>query len=171
MQSQIGQDKFVVDTLNSKKQGTFLDIGCHDYKYLSNSHYLEMNLEWRGVGVELDCSYEQNWLLHRPNTKFVCADAITLDYQKVLEENNMPKVIDYLSLDLEPPSATYEALLQVFKTDYLFRVVTFETDWYRYKDSQAPSREFFKSKGYVLLQERNNQDDFYVHQSVLESTV
>jgi hypothetical protein len=175
MQSQIGQDKFVVDVLNNKRNGTFLDLGCNHCKNISNTFYLEKELDWSGLALDISDYYKNDWENHRPKSKFICTDATKLDFQKLLDENNMPKVIDYLSLDLEPPAATFEALIEVMKTDYTFLVITFETDYYRYKDSLIPSRELLKSKGYVLVNEetmlkyagRTDQDDFYIHNSIL----
>lgn len=160
------QDRFVAETLKFKKNGTFLDIGCHHYKNISNTYYLENELEWSGIGVELEPSFEKDWIEHRPNSKFVCADAVNLDYAKLLKEHNMPKVIDYLSLDIEPPLLTFQALLKLFETDYVFNVVTFETDYYREKTTRDASRKIFKDRGYVFIKEINNQDDFYIHSSI-----
>jgi hypothetical protein len=158
------QDQFVAETLEFKKDGTFLDIGCHHYKNISNTYYLESELNWRGVGVELDNNFEQGWIENRPNSKFVCTDAVEADYKVLLEQNNMPKVIDYLSLDIEPPEATFKALQKLFETDYIFRVVTFEIDSYRQNFTEGASRELFKEKGYTFIKSINSQDDFYIYE-------
>lgn len=160
------QDKFVAETLDFKKNGTFLDIGCHDYKNISNTYFLENELNWSGIGVDIECSFEKGWVDNRPNSKFICGDATTLDYGALLEQNNMPKIIDYLSIDLEPPVRTFEALKKLFETDYIFRVVTFETDYYRQKSTRDESRELFAQRGYVFIKDLNNQDDFYIHSSI-----
>ena len=83
----------------------------------------------------------------------------------------MPKIIDYLSLDLEPPPLTLQALRRLFESDYIFNIVTYETDYYRENDYgtnslRLPSQELFKSIGYVLVQE-GRQDDYYIHSSLL----
>lgn len=158
------QDQFVAETLNLKRDGTFLDIGCHHYKDISNTYYLESELNWRGIGIDLECNFEQGWIENRPNSKFVCADAVTMDYDALLKANNMPLVIDYLSLDIEPPEATFKALKKLFETDYIFRVVTFETDSYRQDYTENASRELFKQKGYTFIKSINSQDDFYVYE-------
>lgn len=162
------QDQFVAETLEFKKDGTFLDIGCHHYKNISNTYYLESELNWRGVGIDLECSFEQGWIENRPNSKFVCADAVTMDYDTLLKANNMPLVIDYLSVDIEPPLLTFAALKKLFETDYVFGIVTFETDFYREKTTRDESRELFKQKGYVFIKELNSQDDYYVHSSYMK---
>jgi len=159
------QDKFVNETFKSKRDGTFLDIGCHHYKDISNTYFLEKELGWTGIGIDKNCAFEQEWIENRPGSIFICADAVNLDYGKILEEHNMPKVIDYLSLDLEPPVLTFQALKKLFETHYIFNVVTFETDYYREKTTRDESRDLFKQRGYTFIKDLNNQDDFYIHSS------
>jgi hypothetical protein len=162
------QDQFVAETLEFKKDGTFLDIGCHHYKNISNTYYLENELNWRGIGIDIECHFEQGWIENRPNSKFVCGDAVTMDYDALLKQNNMPLVIDYLSVDIEPPLLTFAALKKLFETDYVFGVVTFETDFYREQSTRDESRELFKQKGYVFIKELNSQDDYYIHSSYVK---
>jgi hypothetical protein len=162
------QDQFVAETLEFKKDGTFLDIGCHHYKNISNTYYLENELNWRGIGIDIECHFEQGWIENRPNSKFVCGDAVTMDYDVLLKQNNMPLIIDYLSVDIEPPLLTFAALKKLFETDYVFGVVTFETDFYREQSTRDESRELFKQKGYVFIKELNSQDDYYIHSSYVK---
>ena len=75
----------------------------------------------------------------------------------------MPKVIDYLTVDLEPPTLTLEALFKIPFDDYKFKCITYETDRYRNFDTVEPSREFIQSKGYKLVKEVNSQDDYWIH--------
>lgn len=167
-QDWIGQDKFVAETLKNKIDGTFLDVGCHHYKEISNTYFFEKELNWRGIAIDIDKSFESEWKTHRKNSLFVCTDATTVDYKKILKSNNMPKIIDYLSIDLEPPQLSLKALEKILDTDYLFRVVTFETDAYRQLETRDASRELFKYKGYTFVEERCAQDDFYVFTALLE---
>lgn len=161
------QDKFVAETLKFKQNGTFLDIGCHHYKNISNTYYLETELNWSGIGIDIDCSFQHEWEQYRKNSTFICADAIILDYESLLQTFNMPKIIDYLSIDLEPPQLTLQALQKLFETDYIFRVVTFETDAYRQLETRDISRDLFKSRGYTFVTERNSQDDYYIYSSLI----
>ena len=173
--SQIGQDEFVLNTfkkyLKRRKKGTFLDIGCHDFSYISNTYFLEKEHNWHGVGVDIEEKHQQGWIDNRKQSVFVAGDATIIDYSQLLAANNMPKVIDYLSLDLEPPPLTFKALQRLFESDYIFNIVTYETDYYREDQYGAgslriPSQELFKSKGYILVQE-GIQDDYYIHSSLL----
>jgi hypothetical protein len=157
------QDKFVAENFNFMRDGYFLDIGCHHYKEISNTYFLEKELNWRGIGVEIEQQFQQGWIENRPNSLFVCADAVQLDYQKLLDENNAPKVIDYLSVDIEPPYNTLLALQKVMESDYLFKIITFEIDLYRDPRPRDISRELLPQKGYKYIKEINMQDDYWVH--------
>ena len=165
--SQIGQDQFVIEQLGEITNGTFVDIGGHDPIYLSNTYYLEKQLGWRGIAVDIQNSFSQGWAEIRSNSKFICSDALVVDWRKVFTENNMPSTIDYLTVDLEPPTVTMQALFNLPFDDYVFKVITFETDYYRDQTTQEPSRRFLQDRGYVLVKAVNNQDDWYVHNSVV----
>lgn len=165
-QSQIGQDRFVCEMLNNKRDGTFLDVGCHDFINISNTYYLEKELNWKGIAIDFADHYRGGWVNNRTNSIFVCADATKLDYGKLLTDNNFELEIDYLSLDLEPPEITLKALYQIFKSDLKFKVITFETDNYSVditkQHTQEASRNFLKERGYELIKP-GNQDDFYIY--------
>jgi len=160
------QDVWVSEQLKNKRDGTFLDIGCHHYKDINNTYYFESELNWRGIGIDRDGTWKEEWEKNR-KSPFICADAVTMDYNSLLKEYNMPDIIDYLSMDLEPPTLTLQALRKLFETNYSFNVITYETDWYREKSTQEESRRLFKERDYILICERNSQDDFYVHKRLL----
>jgi hypothetical protein len=163
--SQIGQDEFVIEVLKGKKYGTFLDVGCADYKNISNTFYLEKELGWRGIGIDLVEVNKPGWDANRPNSTFLLEDATKLDYGKLLLDYNFGFFIDYLSIDLEPPHITLRALKRIFESDITFQVITFEHDAHRGEEVQKESREFLKTKGYRLVK-TVVQDDFYVHESI-----
>ena len=50
--SQYRQDKIVLDILNHKRSGFFVDIGAHDGKELSNTYFMEKELDWSGICIE-----------------------------------------------------------------------------------------------------------------------
>jgi len=168
----MGQDKWVDQQLKNKRNGTFLDVGCHHFRNISNTFYFESELDWRGVGIDANASFEDGWKKFR-KSPFICADATKIDYNKLLKENNMPKIIDYLSLDLEPPPVTLKALKKIFETDFSFNCVTFETDYYRDKTTRDESRKMFSERGYIWMCELSNpigpQDDYYVHERIFKT--
>jgi FkbM family methyltransferase len=50
--SQFGQDKWVLEQTNFKRNGYFVDIGAYDGVSSSNTYILEKNFSWRGICVE-----------------------------------------------------------------------------------------------------------------------
>jgi len=47
-----GQDIFIAELLNYKKDGFFVDIGANDGVTINNSYYFEKELGWAGVAIE-----------------------------------------------------------------------------------------------------------------------
>jgi hypothetical protein len=185
--SQIYQDRIVLKLLNHKRNGTFLDIGCHDSLHISNTATMELHLGWRGIAVDNDCSFANGWAINRPKTKFLCTDATKIDWNVLLQENQMPNEIDFLSIDLEPPEVTWEALIMIPFDKYRFGVIAFEHDHYRNSWIRNESRKHFMDRGYVLAADVNsaihspsdpthadpfmwteNQDDIWIHSSIAE---
>jgi hypothetical protein len=170
-QAQLKQDEFVRETLNYKKNGVFIDIGCQQPITISNTYLLEKADDWTGLGIDIidnpeDSDSTKTWAKERPNTIHVIEDALKIDYPALFKKHNIPAIIDYLSLDLEPPEITLECLLKLPFSEYKFRVITFEIDEYRPggEERKAVSRSFLKNYGYTLVRESvDSQDDFYVN--------
>jgi|TARA_B110000858_G_C17494780_1_gene333277 hypothetical protein len=173
--SQIGQDIFVLEQTNNKKNGTFVDIGGGHPSHLNNTFILEKEYLWTGISLDIGpphahlCyemtkeSYVDFWGSKR-STPIVVSDALETDFSLLFKEHSLPTYIDYLSIDLEPPLVTYEALKRVPFDEYKFKVITFETDFYREKSTQDPSRELLKSHGYKLVASIKNQEDWYIRE-------
>jgi hypothetical protein len=174
--SQMGQDRWVLNVLKHKKGGTFVDIGAGHPVDINNTVVLEKDYGWSGVSFDIGpphthgCwhlstvnEYEDLWKSER-STNLICGNALEVDYKDVFEKNELQSKIDYLSMDLDPPFVTYECLLKIPFDKYQFEVVTFETDYYREKRTQEPSRRLMRGYGYVLKEE-NDQEDWYVHES------
>lgn len=51
-QSQIGQENYVLEKLNYKTNGFFIELGGGDGKYLSNTYLLEHKYGWNGILIE-----------------------------------------------------------------------------------------------------------------------
>ena len=149
--SQVLQDMFVLYVLDGKENGTYLEVGSSFPYYTNNTALLEESFNWTGVGIEYKQKEVDNYNQHRKN-KSILADALSLDYEKLLEENYNTNIIDYLQLDIQTPEDTYAVLTKIPFDKYRFAVITYEHDDYvditqSYKQK---SRDFLQSKGYVL---------------------
>jgi hypothetical protein len=114
--------------------------------YHNNSYFLEKQLGWRGLCVELDSQYKNSY--SDRNCRFINSDATKVDYAQVFAEMGMPSSVDFLSIDVDGP------YLEVFKAlpdNYRFKVIGIEHDAYVHGDKyRLPEREYLLSKGYVL---------------------
>lgn len=160
--SQVYQDMFILSVLDGKKNGTYLEIGSEDPEYKSNTCLLEKKFNWFGLSVEID-SPEVNKFNSIRKNRAICFDATKLDYDYLLKTANFPKEIDYLQIDTEPSSTSFEVLISIPFDKYSFRVITFEHDHavditrsYREK-----SRRYLRSLGYELIVPDIGPTDWY----------
>ena len=155
--SQASQDIFITNVLQHKKDGYFVEIGTNDPIIGNNSYLLERDYNFKGLLVEYERSYENSYKEHRSNSIYVIDDARKVDYKKILDDNNFPKNVDYLQIDLDADNkSTLDTLLLLNKTvfdTYKFATITFEHDFYRgdFFNTREISREIFKNRGYLLV--------------------
>ncbi len=157
-----------------KRDGFYLDIGsCHAVS-VNNTFALE-TLGWKGICIELDPQWNDSYA--QRTCKHINADAVEIDYRQLLQEYEAPKVIDYLSLDIDALST--KVLERLPLDEYIFSVITIEHDFYihsgRFRDEQ---RMILQSAGYILLcadvlvpiqhdtKENCSFEDWYVHPSM-----
>lgn len=157
-ESQACQDLFVLAATGGQKNGYFLEVGASDGKSLSNSYMLEKYFGWRGVSLDIDLKSKLSFMRRLRKSRFVLGDALQTDYQRFVEVGDLPQVVDYLSIDIEPMTNTLAALKAVLKTTLRFRVITYETDWYdpdmprAVSDAvRAESRELLQNAGYLAV--------------------
>lgn len=175
--SQIGQDRLVDNFLDFKTNGYFLDIGACHYKNISNTYFFEKVRNWKGIAVESNQSFKDEWIYNRPNSIFINKNALDINYKELLITYNFPQKIDFLSLDIEPPEMTLEALYKVFESNTIFNTISFEVDDYKQKNTKNKSRKFLSSKNYHFIGELYDRDstgmihvdDFWVHKSILKN--
>ena len=146
--SQIGQDVFALLMSGKKKGGFYVDVGCREPFVFNSTWLLEEQFEWKGVSVDL-VDYKDSWESRKSN--FIQMDATTGDFKKVFADNNVPKVIDYLTHDLEGATTRYDGLINMPFDEYEYKIITIEHDEYRARNNRGPQREFLKSKGYELV--------------------
>lgn len=145
--SQCGQDLYVMEKLDNKNNGFYIEIGAYHPTDISNTKMLE-ELGWKGLSFEGSKDLQYRWHPIRSN-KLITCDATKFDFKKCFEDNSVPKVIDYLSLDID--DGTLDCLKILPLNDYKFTVITIEHDEY----SQGPTkknamREILFSYGYRL---------------------
>ncbi len=179
--SQAYQDMFVLSMLNGKKNGTYLEIGAMDAIFVNNTYLLESQFDWKGLSIDISPSSKTSFV-NRINP-IIIEDALKLNYENILQENNFGHQIDYLSLDIEPMTQTLECLKCLPLDKYRFSVITYETDFYDQSVSRETafavrneSREIFKSHGYQLvvgnIANTSTEDifeDWYVDPKVISS--
>jgi hypothetical protein len=153
--SQAGQESFVLNSLKEKRGGFYVEIGGYHSKNDSNTYLLETKYDWKGVALEIDKERSDEYNLNRSN---IClnVDATIFDYLKYFEENNFPKTIDYLQVDIEPAYQSLKALESLPLDKYRFSVITFEHDIYFDSDNiliKEKSKEILSKFNYTLAVE------------------
>lgn len=168
---QAQQDRFVLEMLNYKKNGIFLEIGTMDPIKINNTYLLEKDFGWKGFLFEKDAKWLPQYKKHRPNSIPTIGDAVTVDYKSLLQKNNTSSNIDYLQIDLEAANGSSLFVLQNLDKnvmdDYTFSVVTFEHDIYTSNrhNIRKLSREIFERRGYYrVFDDIHNTEPKYVYE-------
>ena len=65
------EEWIVRDFFQDKRNGVFVDVGANDYKFLSNTYYLETNLGWSGLAIEPQVSFAEDYRKYRPKSRFL----------------------------------------------------------------------------------------------------
>ena len=177
--SELGQDKFVLNILNFKKNGYFIELGSNHPIKFNNTYLLEKKYNWKGIMVEYEDTYLDLYKIYRKNSLHIISDATKINYEKVFQDNNIPTEIDYLQIDLEPKNESTINTLKIFDetifSNYKFAVVTFEHDVFRNfcVDTRNKSREIFKKHNYELIfsdvnNKHNPIEDWYIHPDLVD---
>jgi FkbM family methyltransferase len=69
--SLLGEEWMVREYFRDKRDGVFVDVGANDYRWASNTYYLETELGWSGIAVEPQAKFAADYQRHRPRTQFV----------------------------------------------------------------------------------------------------
>jgi len=171
------QEKFVIEIFNGKKNGVYVELGAFDSKLGSNTFHLESEYDWNGISFEI---LEDRRLEFQSNRKNPCfGNALEFNYISYFENNNFPKQIDYLQVDIDagyqydgrPFGNHYLSLLGLISlplTQYRFSIITFEHDANMYFKNSAmrdAQREILDSLGYALVV-REKHEDWWVDPAV-----
>jgi glycosyltransferase involved in cell wall biosynthesis len=149
--SQLHQNIFKLAELNSKANVIHLGIGAHEPIFISNTYLLESVFSWQGISIELNRDIVTRHKAMRSNPCLL-GDATTADYSDILDQAALPSVIDYLSIDIEPPQNSLIALKKIPHDCHQFRAITFEHDYSAGGClERTESRVFLDSLGYKLI--------------------
>lgn len=157
MYSEAFQDEFVDIVLKGQKQGYFVDVGgaCDDHKNGSNSLMFEER-GWNGIIVDA----ESHRMVGRSCSSAACwigdGSGNTRKLGEVLKENNVPVLVDYLSIDIE--GEDFKAVNSFVESGFTFKVATIEHNLYSRNpgDPEATRLKsnifnFLASNGYVRI--------------------
>ena len=173
------QEEFVLDLLENKKGGYYVELGAFHSKNGSNTNNLENEFGWKGVSFEIKEELRKEFNENRSNP--CMGDALDFNYMSYFEENSFPKQIDYLQVDIDsgykldgrPDGSAYTSLhglLSVPLNSYRFTVITFEHDanmYWRNIGMRDVQREILDSLGYSLVV-RTESEDWWVDPSVVD---
>ena len=157
--SRENQDLFILKVLDKKNNGTYLEIGSNLPIQDNNTFLLENEFGWTGVSIEWDINLANYFNIIRKNP-CIAADATNINYNNLLTLCNLPKHIDFLQLDIDPPSNTFKALNQIDFNTYCFSIITYEHDYYAGGSiEREESRKILQSYGYTLVMKDVMHDD------------
>lgn len=89
-------------------------------------------------------------------------DVQTISINDLLDNNNAPNFIDYLSIDTE--GSEFEILKTINYDKYIFGIIHVEHNYIEPRRSNI--KDFLLSKNYIYKRE-NHWDDEYIHKSLL----
>lgn len=162
---------FPLKVLNNKKNGVYVELGSSHPINGNNTYTLETQYGWTGLSIDIEEKMCDEFNNIRKN-KSVCADALTFNYLKHFEENNFPKQIDYLQVDVDEgytlsgrargnPASSLLALISLPLNQYRFSIIMFEHDElidYKFNSIKNAQREILYSLGYSLVQQYPSED-------------
>ena len=190
--SQVGQDKWVCDWFKYKRNGYFLDVGAADGITISNTYYLEKELGWEGICVEAlkvnydkllinrkcniahNAAYNKNKTVHFlgdgndnlgghiANSDNYTESVEAIRLEEILKKYNSPKIIDYVSLDIEGNEV--EALLGFPFSEYEVVLWTIEHNLHGGVNGRllkANIMNIMHKNGYKIVKENVGTSPFY----------
>lgn len=196
--SQAGQDEWISSLFEFKREGYFLDIGAHNGIDINNTYFLEKELGWTGICIEADpvifsslssnrkctcvniavsdqegeISFLQDGFSGRESSSPGSIWVKTKNLKEILNDLNPPKVIDYLSLDIE--GMELKALMGFPFDEYEILAITVEHNLYTGKeDYKREIKNFLEGKGYLIFRENIESqgspfEDWYINKTLKE---
>jgi hypothetical protein len=160
---------FVLNALNNKRGGSFIEVGSSHWKNNNNTYILEKEFGWHGVGIEIQEHFVESYNANR-TSRCIHGDALTFKWDEYLEKNNFPKTIDFLQIDVDDivPNSNLLAFLNIPLSRYQFNIICVENIAnidLKYVGSRDAQREILYANGYVLIASLFT-DDWWIHSSL-----
>jgi len=173
--SQYNNDLEVLQFYDAKRNGFFVDIGAGQGIRVSNTYLFERIYDWTGICVEPDntafgllcenrpnsiCSnkavdsmtYESSYILRDESgneTRHVILQHSTIN--DILDNNNAPSFIDYLSVNItESFQNVFEILNVIDFSKYRFGLVSIFVSGYK-MFTHSEIQELFETNGYEFI--------------------
>jgi hypothetical protein len=174
------KEEFILNITKNKKNGFYLELGGSHSSENSNTNNLEKYHGWDGFAIEIVPELQEEYSANRKNP-CVLGDATKFDYIKHFSENNFPKQIDFLSVNIDPgyddntgrmlgnPAQSLLGLIALPLSLYRFTIIMFEHDSLQhYKNStiRDAQREILNAFGYSLVV-RTPTEDWWVDPGVI----
>lgn len=156
---------FALRFCDDKRDGVFVEIGASDWKNNNNTYFLEKEFGWKGLAIDIEkhfCDeYNKNRLSHCINE-----DAMLCNWDKYFEENNFPKRIDFLQIDIDvnPKYANLLALTNLPLSRYRFSTIVIEHNVgfdKSFEGMRKMQHEILYAYGYELVAE-GFTDDWWI---------
>lgn len=194
---ELGQDQFVLETLDEKRHGYFVEFGAMDGKAYSNTYLMEQHYGWTGIVAECNPRFWPELTANR---------SCRIDDRAVYDMTGLE--LDFVCLDhgysgLARPGVRYDhsvitvptvslndLLVQHHAPDHI-DYISMDTegseltilqafDWSRWQvailtiehnhrePARSAIRQIMQDRGYRrVLEEKSQYDDWFVHESVL----
>ena len=162
--------QFVIDVLQKKNNGYYVELGAFHSTQGSNTNILESEYDWKGVSFEIVPKLHEEFVANRKNP-CILGDARKFDYLSYFKENDFPEQIDFLQIDIDEgydkvgqpldPYCSLQGFLAIPWNHYRFSVVTFEHDmtmWLKGDAQRDAVREIMYSYGYILAAQQPHED-------------
>lgn len=170
----MGQDIFVANCLDFKKNGTYLEVGCGNAMDINNTFSLETELGWKGIGIDSNPKSLNDWYTFRSN-QILITDAFALDYKALIEKPPYLNEIDYLSLDLDEAIRPCLDCLKAIPIQGI-KIITIEHDFYDNRDegNRKGQRDYLSSNNFelvfadVCLRGHGSVEDWWIRKDVYE---
>lgn len=173
---------FINGVLEGKERGIYVELGSGPPNDGSTTCRLESEKNWSGLSIEINPKEVDFFNSVRKN-KAICADAISFDYKSYFLENNFPRQIDFLQVDIDAgyhenakavadPNNSLFGLIQLPLNEYRFSVITFEHEYlidYQFDRMRDCQRYILSSLGYSLVQ-RYPHEDWWVDSTIIPYT-